>query len=327
MTISNSLNDISQTDAWEIELMFIIRYGFIFIILIYFYSKDFFEKRILLFFIFISVMIQSLDGIYQSIYGYDFFKHTISDYKGGLTGAVFHRNVFGFLMGLSLLVFVLYVVKNLYKKREISINLIFVMIFCLFLYSTMFSFSRAVWVALAASSIIYIIMNLKYLKIKHLIYSSIFITLMVLIFVNNDLLFSRFNSLLEGNSSHRFQIWSKGLELISEKPIFGWGIDTWHLYGLKEHTALHNSILEILMYTGVAGLLSFIILVMMTLKTIIMSKNRDLLLVFIYFFVDSLFDHSIFESKIFLTFLTIFMFYIYVYRVEKNQNECNSYFL
>ena len=51
---------------------------------------------------------------------------------------------------------------------------------------------------------------------------------------------------------------------------------------------------------------------------IIINKNWELLFIITYLCINSLFDHSIFESKIFLTILTLFMFFTYSYRVEKN---------
>lgn len=318
MTISNTINDVSKSDAWRIELMFVLRYGLLFIVLIYFYSKNFFNKKLLIIFFLISMLVQVSDGIYQSIYGFDFFKHIVSDYPGGLTGAVFYRNVFGFLMGLSLLITTIYLVNSL-KKNIVTMNtIIFFILFSLFLYSTVFSYSRAVWVALFASFLMYIIINFKYLKIKHLLYILIFFIILVLIFTNVDSLLYRFNSLLSGDSSNRFEIWNKGLELIKEKLIFGWGIDSWKIHGLKDYAALHNSILEILFYTGIFGLLWFLVIIMMTFKTIIINKNWELLFIITYLCINSLFDHSIFESKIFLTILTLFMFFTYSYRVEKN---------
>ena len=313
MTISNSINDVSKSDAWRIELMFIFRYGLIFIILIYFYSRVFFTKNKLFIFLLISMLIQACDGIYQSIYGYDFFKHMISDYPGGLTGAVFYRNVFGFLMGLSLLLTIFYLVNNFRKKKN---TIIMSIPFLLFLYSTIFSYSRAVWVAIFASFLMYILINYKYLKIKHFFYFLIFFIMIILIFTNIDSLSYRFNSLLSGDSSNRFTIWTKGLELINQNLIFGWGVDSWNTYGLKEYAALHNSILEILLYTGLFGLFSFLFMIILILKTIVVNKNEGLLLIITYLFVDSLFDHSIFESKIFLNILTIFMFYVYNYRIK-----------
>lgn len=69
MTISNTINDVSKSDAWRIELMFVLRYGLLFIVLIYFYSKNFFNKKLLIIFFLISMLVQVSDGIYQSIYG------------------------------------------------------------------------------------------------------------------------------------------------------------------------------------------------------------------------------------------------------------------
>lgn len=67
MSISNTINDFSNIDAWRLELNYIYRYALIFIILIYFFSKQFFSKQIFIIFIFISLGIQGLDGDRKSV--------------------------------------------------------------------------------------------------------------------------------------------------------------------------------------------------------------------------------------------------------------------
>jgi len=314
MTISNFINNVSKTDAWRTELMFIIRYAFPFIIFIYFYSKKFFKKNSLLLFIFISLVIQSIDGVYQSILGYDFFKNNIGSLSAGLTGVTFNRNTFGLLMGLgSLISFIL-----LIKKQKLDIKAFFLfLLFVLFIYSGLFSYSRSSWLALFSCFIIYLIINFKSFRIKHLIYFSFTLLLIISMFFNVDSLLNRLDLLLAGASSNRDLLWLKAIELIQEKPIFGWGVDTWQLYGLRSYPGIHNSLLEISFFTGLFGLVSFLIFFFLILKTIFVNREWNLLLIVNYLFVVSQFDHNIFKSKIFLSVVVIFMFYTYLYRIDK----------
>ncbi len=316
MTVSNFINDVSNTDAWRTELMFILRYALIFVILLYFYSKDFINKKRLFLFAFISLLIQSFDGVYQSILGYDFFNHNIGNLSRGLTGATFNRNSFGFFMGLAFLMSFL----CLLKRVKIDIKTLFFFIsLVLFAYATLFSYSRAVWGALFSSFLIYLVINLKSFRVKHIISLIIIIFITIMIFENVDSLSNRFNSLLDGNSSLRDVIWLKAIELIKEKPLLGFGLDTWQIHGLKQFAGLHNSILEILLFTGTLGLLAFLSLLFLTLKTIFINKKWDLLLIINYLFVVSQFDQTIFKRKMFLCVVTIFMFYVYVHRIEKKE--------
>ena len=316
MTISNILNDVSKTDAWNLEFSYIYRYAFIFIILIYFYSKDFFLKQTLIIFIFISLGIQGLDGVYQSITGYDIFRHNIGDLSLGLSGATFNRNIFGFFMGIGIL-FSFFLIK----KDEIlnKINLIFISFFIIFIFSTLFSYSRATWVAVFASFILYFVVNYKKINVKHIIGISIICIFLILIFLNIDLLQNRFEELLNGQTSYRDIIWINTTNLIKEKMFFGWGVDTWQIYGLKEFAGIHNITLEILFFMGFFGLFSFIIFLGLTIKEIFSIKNYEVLSFIVFMLIIGQFDHSIITGKTYLATMTILMFFVFMNRIDKKE--------
>ncbi|MDX9815026.1 MAG: hypothetical protein RBS91_10245, partial [Sulfurimonadaceae bacterium] len=154
MTISNFLNNVSETDAWKIELSFIYRYAFIFFIFIFFYSKNFFSKKQIFVYILISLSIQSFDGLFQSIYGNDVFSQNKGSITQGLTGATYNRNIFALFMGIGVLLSFLSIKKiYLYTKT----NIFLFILFSLFIYNTLFSYSRAVWVSLFVAFLFYFI--------------------------------------------------------------------------------------------------------------------------------------------------------------------------
>lgn len=316
MTISNMLNDVSKTDAWHLELSYIYRYAFIFIVLIYFYSKDFFSKQMLIIFIFISLGIQGLDGVFQSITGYDIFKHNIGDLTLGLSGATFNRNIFGFFMGIGIL-FSFFLIK----KDEIlsKFNSIFLSFFIIFIFSTLFSFSRAAWVSVFISFVLYFILNYKKINIKHIIGVSMISIFLIVIFLNIDLLQNRFEQLLNGQTSRRDTIWINTIDLIKQKLFFGWGVDTWQIYGLKEFAGIHNITLEILFYMGFFGLFSFLIFLGLIIKEIFSIKNYELLSFIIFMLIVGQFDHSIITGKTYLATMTILMFFVFMNRIDNKE--------
>ena len=314
MTISNFINDVSTTDAWKLELMFILRYALVFIVLIYFYSKDIINKKNLTIFIIISLFIQSSDGIYQSIFGYDFFANNIASLNTGINGAIGNRNTYSFLMGLGFIISFVCLIK---KSNTILINSYLSILLATFTFLILFSYSRAVWVALFVGLLIYIVSQSKYLKVKHFIYLLIFLCIVFLIFMNIDSLSNRLEQLFRLNTSSRDKIWLKAIELIKEKPFFGWGLDTWKINGAVNLNGIHNSILEILVFTGVFGLISFLGVLYITIKHIFKNKQWELLFIISFLFITSQFGHSIFKTKIFLSVATILMFYIYSIEIKK----------
>jgi len=315
MTLSNLLNDVENTKAYNLELMFFLRYILIGIVLIFFYKKGYFQKNNLLLFVFISLLIQGLDGVYQALYGLDFFKDNLGNLDSlGLRAAVFSRNTFGFLMGISVLFLVLYFKKFKLVDRH---KALYLSLFILFLFNVIFSYSRATWLSLFISFVIFIIINKSIINRKNIIYISILVLILIFIFCSYEPLFNRFNSLIEGNSSSRFLIWGKTIALIKNSIFFGYGIDTWKIYGLSNFSSVHNSFLEILFYLGIVGLLSFSFLLFLTIKEILKKEKKSLLIILIYFFVISQFDHSIITSKTFLSSLTIFMFFVFANRIDK----------
>ncbi|WP_192894494.1 O-antigen ligase family protein [Arcobacter suis] len=316
MAISNIINDVN-IDSWKIQFAYIYRYVLMFIILLYFYSKEIFTKKILYIFLLFSLSVQSFDGLYQSILGYDFFKHNLGNLEEGLTGFTFNRNIFALIVGLG----VLLCVFSIKIKKSNKINFIVILLGFIFIFCTLFSYSRAVWVALFLSLFFYFFINLKSIKITHILYVISIFLVIGIAFAYVDSLQNRLDLLLNGNSSNRDKIWLYTLNLIQQKPIFGWGLDTWSIIGLKDYANVHNSILEILLYLGIFGLFSFTYFFINILKEINYYKNSSAFCVLIYLIVISFFDQDIFTGKIYLSFFTILMFYIYSDKINlKGEN-------
>ena len=74
---------------------------------------------------------------------------------------------------------------------------------------------------------------------------------------------------------------------------------------------LHNSTLEILLFTGIFGLVAWISAVLSVFYQILKDKNYIYLSLLLYFVVITQFDFSVFDSKELFSAVTIFMFLVY----------------
>ncbi|KAB7888576.1 O-antigen ligase family protein [Poseidonibacter ostreae] len=300
MIISNLFNlEYLDNKSWHIIYMFVIRYGLIFVILIYFYKLDFFNKKEIIATVLLSLIFLMFTGIYEIIGNMNVVM------SRGILGTLDNRNTFGLFMGMGVVLSLL-IVKD-YKL----IGLVLILMFSFFM---IFSFSRSSWVASTSSIFILFILNYKKIKIVHLGYIVIFLTFLITLYFNFDSFQNRFDQLISGYSSNRIEIWMHTIALIKDNFIFGYGIDSWNNLPdsyLVRFPNPHNLFLEILINIGLLGLGIYIFTVMVIIVKIISSKNFILLPVASYFLIVTLFDFSIFTSKELLSFLTIFIFLVY----------------
>ena len=300
LCISNFLNpEYLANNSWHKTFMFVIRYGLIFIILAYFYKLDFFTiKEITIACVFSFLFLLST-GLYQVIIDPNVIKGI------GITGTLDNRNAFGLMMGMG---FVLSISLLKYNK-----NLALFLIFT-FSFFMLFSFSRSSWVASSCATIILIAINYKELRFKHLLYFLIFVLFLITIYFSFDSIQIRFTQLLERDSSSRTTIWIHTIEFIKEKLLFGYGLNSFaklpNSY-LNQFPDPHNSVLEILLYTGLFGLISALFTIGVVIYKIIKTKNLNLLPIATYFVVVTQFDFGAYGSKELLSFLTIFVFFVY----------------
>ncbi len=299
MLLSNLLNpEFLDKKSWHIIFSFIYKYGLIFVILAYFYRLEFFTKKEILIVVIFSFLILLFTGIYQVLLEPDVIKK-------GITGTLDNRNAFGLMMGMG-------VVLSLYLIRfEKNFALFFLLLFSFFM---IFSFSRSSWVASSVSFIILLILNYKNIKISHIVYCLFFISFLILLYLSFDSFQNRFEQLLNGESSNRTTIWFYTIEFIKEKFLFGYGLNSFKNLPndfLNQFPDPHNSVLEILLYTGLFGLISCIFTIFIVLRKIYKSKNFMLFSIATYFIVVTQFDFGAYGSKELLSFLTIFVFFVY----------------
>jgi O-antigen ligase len=300
MLISNLFNlDYLGEKSWRLIYMFFIRYALLFIILAYFYRLNYFNKKEITISLFSSFILLGITGFFQILLN----PETIMSL--GITGTLDNRNAFGLFMGMGFVLSLL-LIKD---KRILSLFLIL-----FFSFLMIFSFSRSSWVASTCSILILFILNYKKIKIIHFIYLLIFLTFILSLYFSFDSFQERFKQLLEGDSSNRTTIWVHTISFIKEKILFGYGIATWKFLPdtyLNQFPDPHNMILEIFIYTGMFGLISSLFTISIIVLKIFVTKNFTLLSIASYFFIVTQFDFGAFGSKELLSFLTIFVFYVY----------------
>jgi O-antigen ligase len=310
MIISNTLNpDFINKKSWHITYMFIIRYGLMFVILAYFYKLDFFNKKNVVIAILSSFILLMLTGIYQIILDPNIIMGT------GITGTLDNRNAFGLFMGMG---FVLSVILLNYNK---NLALFLILLFSFFM---IFSFSRSSWVAAFISCTILFSLNYRKVKASYFIYIISFILFLLVLYFSFDSFQNRLQQLLEGKSTHRTEIWLQTIEFIKEKFLFGYGIDSWKNLPntfLNKYADTHNSTLEILLYTGIIGLISWLTTIFIIVHKIINTKSHLLISIISYFIVVTQFDFGAFGSKELLSFLTIFIFFVYSENFKSQLNK------
>lgn len=309
MTLSNALG-IQAEKAWYLELMFVLRYGLIFFVLIYFYFKDYFSLKLLVLMILGSLGLQGIDGLYQHFYGIDFISgHQVSD-GAWLTGAVFYYNPFGMLMSIGACITIsLLIYHDRFKLSILQIGLLIIFTF-IFIYDLLYSLSRASWVSFAV--FVFCISVLNYKKFNFKIISALFLilALAILFVINDESILARFHQLLQGDSSDRYYIWENSIKAFLQSPLLGYGLNSFKQVVTVKYSATHNSILELLLFVGLVGFVAFSYMLYLLVREVYQHKDTIGFSFFISLLVISQFDTSVTGSKIFLSILTICAFYI-----------------
>jgi O-antigen ligase len=310
MILSNMLNlEYLDKKSWHMVYMFAIRYALIFVILAYYYKLEYFSKNDFIVMLYLSFSYLALTGMYTAL------SLPEDMFISGLKGTLDYRNAFGLLMGMGL---VLSVLLFDYKKK---LSMILILIFSTLM---LLSVSRSSWVSSFFAIAVLFLINYRKFKSQHIVSVLIIFSFIVLIYFSFDSIQHRFSSLLQGDSSGRFEIWAHTINLIEQKIYFGHGIDTWMNLSdsfLKQYPDPHNMVLEILLCTGILGLIAVVTGIFAVLVEIYKQQNYKLFAIATYFLVITQFDFGAFGSKELLSFLTAFVFFVYLEKFKPIQHD------
>lgn len=315
----SSLLGIDTSNNLVDLLKFFYRFVLILFILLYFYQQQFFSRKFLVAVLIATLTLYALDGFYQYFATYDLlFNKTIEG--GGLTGPTLSRNVFGLIVAIyaTILFHAIWThpaKKYFYLEQSILLSLFLLSLFLLF-----HSLSRASWLAFATFISLYILANAKqiFLSKKSILFLGLIGVSIFTIFYFNPLLIDRSQTLLHGNDAGRFEIWKETLTLIQQSLWFGYGINS-SLVLLKNTVAnrVHNMPLEIALYLGIFGLISYIFLLGTVYKIIYGIKRYYYAFFLTAYLVSLQFDGSLVNSKLHLSYFILLLFLILTHTLDE----------
>lgn len=313
--------------AFSIIFAYIYRYIAILSVLFYFYNEKLFTKKWLLGVIYVTLIVNALDGLYQYITGADFIKgRELTNHR--ISGAVYNANPFGILMSIgAYLSFIFYL--NV-QKKILTQNLLHFFSFLLFSIALLLSGSRASWIMFSILLIgylaIYIRSNGLTKKVVFLVAVFAATSLSLLLYIPGVIY--RFKLLLHGYSSLRTEIWLFALDKIKEHPVLGYGVNTFKQLAIGTRfegiAGIHNLTLEITLFTGVVGLILFSYLILRTAIQGLKNRNYSPLLLLLSYLILLQFDGSLIDGKIHLNIFILILFYIYTSHQQPRSLESAS---
>lgn len=306
MSVSNTLSELADWKSWISMLKFFSRYTLVLFSLLYLYEEKIFTRKIFVIFILLALSIYGLHGVYEVI---------VTKGAQPIQGLVYNTNPFGLTMLTGVMTATLGLI---YLIKEKSSALSFVPLLCLlivFTISLLFSESRSSWLAAGLFIIILGGFNINLIRQNKKLITIISIITFSIICFNNGLL-TRFFSIFSFSEPYRFAIWKNAISLIIQRPLFGYGMVDYASIGIATYGGTHNSILEILLYTGLLGLAAYATVMIVTVKEIISIRKYELLPVVFAFILISQFNLSVMGNKIFLSILTAFSLFLLSHRTE-----------
>ncbi|MFA5338013.1 MAG: O-antigen ligase family protein [Candidatus Omnitrophota bacterium] len=299
------------------------KYIFLFFSLLELFSND--RGRLSRFFwvIIIVSAITFLNGVFQSIFGFDIFKHNAVgelDYLRRIQSSFVDPNDFGaYIISVLPLTF-------LFLSRDLSrLKRIMLLVVCLLgFYCLLKTSSRGAWIGFLAGISVYFFIYNKKIAIA----MPVIIILLIMMSPHG---FDRFTGLFKQEKNtvwERTVLWKSAWGMVEERPILGIGINTFSKYFPKYKPAdypdlryAHNSYLQMWSETGIVGLLLFLSIplsiLVKTLRKIKLKAadgQQGLILLgltagYIGFLVHSCFDNNLF-SLVLTTLFWVFSAYI-----------------
>ncbi|MDP2923644.1 MAG: O-antigen ligase family protein [Candidatus Omnitrophota bacterium] len=299
------------------------KYIFLYFALLDFFCAD--KKRLVRFFwVLLTVStVTFLNGIFQSIFGFDLFKHNMIDEPDSLrriSSSFVHPNDFGAYI-ISVLPLTFLVFSSVFTKRK---RLLIGLVFLLGAYCLMKTSSRGAWVGFLFGAMLYFFMYNKKIAIVIPV-----VILLLIAFSPHG--FERLSSLFRTEQNtvwERTQLWQGTWAIIKEHPVLGFGVNTFSKYfpqykpvDYPDLRYAHNSYLQMWSEIGIVGLFTFLAIPVIVLrKTFGGIKNKitmgfsGLLLLglisgYIGFLIHSAFDNNLF-SLVLTTLFWVFTAYI-----------------
>ncbi|MDD5634915.1 MAG: O-antigen ligase family protein [Candidatus Omnitrophica bacterium] len=223
-----------------------------------------------------SVFLLCIDGLWQKFAGVDFlrgFKMTETSEFLAVRGTFAHYNDFG-----TFLVVAFFAALGLanYRLDKVPMRIYFTALNIILLVNLIFTYSRGAWSAFFAA----LILLLFFVRNKRIIVLSLSVICCgVLIAFFIPLSHEKIMVLLTKKDSGRLAMWKDVLDMARQHPLVGCGVGLFmEIFGkLKEwgYQYVHNCYLQMLVETGILGLVSFLLFVGLIIKRVWLSVAQD----------------------------------------------------
>ncbi|MDD3598342.1 O-antigen ligase family protein [Sulfuricurvum sp.] len=299
-----NMDAFNPAEAWHFELR-LLQLALCLYALVYFLKKKYVSISLIVISVLFAFGIQVIDGLFQYLYGQDLIGKTMLD--GRMKAMVFHPNTLGLVLSVGIVLSA----GILLHKRYFSISIfkagILTLIVSMALFDLLQTNSRGSWVATVSALSVYFWIERKNLKSKHYIYVILGIVGLLIYASQDSHIVLRVYSLFQGESAGRDVLWSLTWHHIELHPFLGYGLDAFRfLPGVPSYGMMpHNIILEILLSTGMVGMVMFLFLWYRLYSKIVSYKEdtsplySSAIAILIVLFVSGMFDHSIYQNVIY----------------------------
>jgi O-antigen ligase len=264
MCLSNLLNQ-QGLEAWDSTVKFIIRYWLMLATLLYLLDQKFLTLRFILFAALSSIAAQLLPFL-PLIWSGDIFGTRFQGFTS-------NPNIMGIYTGLGIMIGV-YLAADKNSGMPILRLLIALAVILLSGAALIASGSRAGWVALIGGLACYMVFELRRNATAIMLALAFISIATAYIFTQFSVPKQRLELLLKGYPALRDRIWENSLHLFTDRPFFGYGLDTRAALLQNHHVySEHNIILSVLLALGAFGLLAYCALLFTICWPAL--KNRD----------------------------------------------------
>ena len=256
----------------------IIKFAFLFFALVEYFSEDSMRIKRTFWVIMLIACIAFLNGIFQSICGFDIIRHknlTKNDYLRRIQGAFVHPNDFAAYIIFILPLTFCFLFRELKKNHRI-----FLVLNCLLgAYCLLETSSRAAWLGFLIGLIIYLFFYNKKISLV------VPLAVILLVFITPsgvdriaNIFFSNQNAAWE-----RMQLWKGTWNMVKIHPFLGFGINTFSRYfpmfkpqDYPDLRYTHNSYLQMWSEIGIIGLTSFLSILFVMFKNMLHSLGQKI---------------------------------------------------
>ncbi len=247
-------------------LLKVVKYGLLLTATIDVFKEERPLKKAVSFLMLWSIVVAT-NGIIQDWLGFDILRFNVVDtldYLPRISSSFPQANDFGTYLVLVIPVFLVFTFS---KKINLRHRAYFLLGLLFLLYCIMRTYSRGAWLALLAATLM-----ASFLKSRKLFVVLIIVVVIGSLFLPQQVkarVMDIFN-LNEGTSWQRLKLWSGAVNMIKQHPVIGFGVNTYTKNFAKYKPAdypdviySHNCYLQMATEIGIAGLLLFLLFIIM----------------------------------------------------------------